>query len=159
MTNPLHSWLADWLPPELHSAALADLQQRLAPPASVSIATSSEGAALNAVRLEAGRRGWRLFRNNLGAMQDPRTGRVVRYGLANESKQMNEAVKSGDLIGPVPMIVEQHHVGRQIALFGSVECKAKGARTDPERIAAQERWRDLVLSMGGYAVITDGSLP
>lgn len=145
-----HEWAADWIPAELRAAALLDLRSRLAPP--VPVATDptprSEAAVLAGVRLEAGRRGWRLFRNNLGAMQDPRTGRVVRYGLANESKAMNDVVKSADLIGWTDK-----------GQFASVEVKGVGARTDADRLAAQERWRDLVLSCGGVAIITDGDLP
>ncbi len=143
MSPILQQWASDWgLPPD----ALADLRQRLAPPAPVAPAApaSSEAAVLNAVRLEAGYRGWRLFRNNVGAMQD-KTGRVVRYGLANESKQMSAAVKSADLIGMTDY-------GRVV----SIECKAPGARTDPERLAAQERWRDLVVACGGIGLIVTG---
>jgi hypothetical protein len=146
--NPLHQWVADWIPADLRAAALADLQQRLAPPAPVSDAKPmSEAAVSNTVRLAAAARGWHLWRNNNGAMQD-KTGRVVRYGLANESKQMSAVVKSADLIGFTDS-------GR----FVSIECKAPGARTDPDRLAAQERWRDLVLAAGGIACITDGELP
>ncbi len=146
--TPLHQWVADWIPADLRAAALADLQQRLAPPAPISSPPArSEAAVLNSVRLEAGRRGWHTFRNNCGAMQD-KTGRVVRYGLANESKQMNSVIASADLIGFTDS-----------GKFVSIEAKAPGARTDPERLAAQERWRDLVLAAGGYAVITDGELP
>lgn len=138
-------WAADWGIP---ADALLDLQARLAPPATITTdaAPRSEAAVLNAVRLAAAQRGWRLFRNNCGAMQD-KTGRVVRYGLANESKQMNAVVKSGDLIG-------WDDTGR----FVSIECKGVGSRTDPDRLAAQERWRDLVAASGGYSVITDGEL-
>ncbi len=144
MSAIVHQWAAEWgIPPD----ALADLQARLAPPAPVTPAASlvRETAVLNAVRLEAGRRGWRLFRNNVGAMQD-KTGRVVRYGLANESKQMSAAVKSADLIGWTP--------SGQIV---SLEIKAPGARTDPERLAAQERWRDLVIACGGIGLIVSGT--
>lgn len=143
-------WAADWgVPPD----AIRDLQQRLAPPAPVvglpgAPTLTSETAVLYHLRLAAGKRGWRMFRNNIGAMQDPRTGRVVRYGLANESKQMSAAVKSADLIGFTDK-----------GQFVSIEAKAPGGRTDPERLAAQERWRDLVLACGGYGVISSGELP
>lgn len=134
-------WAADWgIPPD----AITDLQARLAPePVSTFREYRSEAAVLNSIRLAAAQRGWRLFRNNVGAMQD-KTGRVVRYGLANESKQMNAVVKSGDLIG-------WDDTGR----FVSIECKGVGARTDADRLAAQQRWRDLVAASGGYAIITD----
>lgn len=58
----------------------------------------SEGGVSKRVRLEESRQGNVLWRNNVGACEDAH-GNFIRYGLANESKQMNERVKSSDLIG------------------------------------------------------------
>ena len=70
----------------------------------------SEAAVQNNVRLEASNKGLRLYRNNVGAgyLQD---GRLLRWGIANDSTQMNRSIKSGDLIGIRPIRIEQHHVG------------------------------------------------
>jgi len=55
----------------------------------------SEAAVQTRVRLEASRKGCRLWRNNLGATMDDK-GNFIRYGLANESRQMNNYIKSHD---------------------------------------------------------------
>lgn len=58
----------------------------------------SEAGVQSAVRLEAAQKNILLFRNNVGAFESE-NGRWVRYGLANDSPQMNSKIKSGDLIG------------------------------------------------------------
>lgn len=105
------------------------------------------------VRLEAARRGWMLWRNNVGVLMDSR-GVPVRYGLANDSKKVNENVKSGDLIGIRPVVITPAHVGNVIGQFVSVECKHAGWRPSPTDTheAAQMRWAELVLLAGGHAV-------
>ncbi len=110
------------------------------------------------VRLLASQRGWRLFRNNCGVLPD-RNGRPVRFGLANDSAKLNRDIASADLIGIRPVLILPEHVGRTLGVFASVECKHpdwKPTASD-ERYAAQCRWRDLVLSLGGYAIITNRS--
>jgi hypothetical protein len=117
-------------------------------------AAKSEVAITAEIRLEASRHGWRLWRNNSGAYQDE-TGRLVRYGLANESAQVNRGVKSADLIGIAPHLITPGDVGRTIGIFASVEAKSAGW-TSPRnaRERAQAAWRDLVLGLGGYAIMT-----
>ena len=117
---------------------------------------TSEAAVQAAVRLEAARKGVRLFRNNVGALIDSR-GVPVRYGLANESKQVNEVMKSADLIGWRPMLIEQRHVGTVVAQFVSREVKAVGWRyTGADREPAQLAWAQLVTSGGGDAAFCTG---
>ena len=58
----------------------------------------SESRLQQDARLAAARLGWHLWRNNSGAFEDSK-GRWVRYGLANDSKNLNEVLKSSDLIG------------------------------------------------------------
>lgn len=119
-------------------------------------ATFSESYTQSLVRLEAGRKGLKLWRNNVGALFDAR-GIPVRYGLANDSKQLNEIVKSGDLIGWRPLIITSDHVGHRIAQFVSRECKRPGWKytgTDHER--AQLRWAEAVTADGGDACFVSG---
>ena len=101
---------------------------------------TSEAAVQSAVRLEAARKGVRLFRNNVGALIDSR-GVPVRYGLANESKQVNEVLKSSDLVGWRPFVIGPQHVGLCVAQTVLRECKKVGWRyTGDEHEQAQLNW-------------------
>ncbi len=114
----------------------------------------AESSVQAQIRLLASQRGWRLFRNNVGVMTRE-DGVPVRFGLANDSKQMNAQYKSGDLCGIIPRVITQDMVGKVIGQFASVEVKHpdwKPSEKD-ERYQAQCRWRDLINSLGGYAVI------
>jgi hypothetical protein len=116
----------------------------------------SESAVQSLVRLEAARKGLKLWRNNVGALLDSR-GVPVRYGLANDSQQLNKVVKSGDLIGWRPVLITPAHVGSRIAQFVSRECKRPGwkfAGDDHER--AQLRWAEAVTADGGDACFASG---
>ena len=121
------------------------------------MAGNSESNIQSRTRLAAGAKRWRLYRNNRGALPD-QNGRPVRYGLANDSKQLGDVLKSGDLIGWRPVIITPDMVGKLIAQIVSVECKPsdwKPSEND-EHYQAQKRWADLVNREGGYAVfITD----
>lgn len=117
---------------------------------------NSEAAVQSVVRLEAARKGVRLFRNNVGALIDSR-GVPVRYGLANESKQVNEVMKSADLIGWRPVIIGPEHVGQCFALFVSRECKKVGWHyTGDEHEQAQLAWAQLITAAGGDAMFCTG---
>lgn len=117
---------------------------------------TSEAAVQAAVRLEAASKGVRLFRNNVGALIDSR-GVPVRYGLANESKQVNEVMKSADLIGWRPVVIGPQHVGQCLALFVSREVKAVGWHyTGADREPAQLAWAQLVTAGGGDAAFCTG---
>lgn len=117
---------------------------------------TSEAAVQAAVRLEAARKGVRLFRNNVGALKDER-GRLVRYGLANDSKQLSKVMKSADLIGWRPLLIEPWHVGIVVAQFVSREAKAVGWHyTGADREPAQLAWAQLVTSGGGDAAFCTG---
>lgn len=117
----------------------------------------SEAAVQTNIRLEAARKGVRLFRNNVGAFQDDETGSFVRYGLANESSQVNAVIKSGDLIGIRPLVVTPQMVGGIVGQFVSREAKREGWRySGTERERAQLRWIELIISLGGDAAFASG---
>lgn len=116
----------------------------------------SEAWAQSAVRLEASVKGVKLFRNNVGVLED-KTGRPVRYGLANDSASMNALLKSGDLIGVRPLLIRPEHVGHTFGQFVSREIKAPGWQfTGSGREAAQLAWCNLINSCGGDAAFATG---
>lgn len=117
----------------------------------------SESAIQTNIRLEASRKGIRLWRNNVGVAHDSESGMYVRYGLANESTQMNRVVKSSDLIGIRPVTITPAHVGTVIGQFVSREVKHGAWRyTGTDREVAQLNWINLINSMGGDAMFCNG---
>ena len=112
---------------------------------------NSEAAVQNEIRLEASKAGLRLWRNNVGAIKDER-GVPVRYGLCNDNAQLNASLKSSDLIGIRPVLIQPHHVGTVIGQFVAREVKAPTWRyTATAREMAQLRFLELVTSLGGDA--------
>lgn len=108
------------------------------------------------VRLEAAARGLALWRNNVGALPDPR-GVPVRFGLANDSAAVNANVKSADLIGIRPVLITPDMVGRTIGQFLSREVKAPGwVYRGTARELAQLRWIEIVTAHGGDAAFCTG---
>lgn len=111
----------------------------------------SEAAVQQQVRLEASKRGLRLWRNNNGAAFD-KDGRMIRYGLGNDSASLNKQIKSHDLIGITPHVITGANVGKMVGIFTSYEVKRGDWRfTGTEREVAQRAWMDLVLSLGGIS--------
>lgn len=116
-----------------------------------------ESAVQQRVRLELARMGALAYRNNVGACED-KQGRIIRYGLCNESAQMNRALKSSDLIGVTPVLIQPHHVGRTLGVFTAIECKHSNWHMTPgdARAQAQQRFIDLIRSVGGIGgFVTD----
>lgn len=156
--NDLHEWARRWNIPH---GALRDLQLTFGlytPPLDPAApeADKSEAWAQSMIRLEASEKGVKLFRNNVGALKDER-GRLVRYGLGNDSPRMNEVIKSADLIGIRPVLIQPHHVGHIFGQFVSREVKAPGWQyTGQGREAAQMAWANLVNSCGGDAAFATG---
>jgi len=109
-----------------------------------------ESAVQSHTRLELARAGCLVWRNNVGACED-QSGRIIRYGLCNESAQMNRSLASSDLIGIVPVTITPDMVGKTIGVFAAVECKRSGWHITPgdQRAQAQKRFIDLVRSVGG----------
>jgi len=126
--------------------------------------SASEAAVQTAIRVRAGELGVRPWRNNVGACVDE-TGRLIRYGLANDSAQMQKRLKSSDLVGWVPIKWTQDGFGtpRPVAVFLSVECKRSDWFKDyddpltqcrdkfTDREEAPAKWIDLVRADGGIA--------
>jgi hypothetical protein len=93
------------------------------------------------IRLALGTRtDLRLFRNQVGQLPDPRTGRPVQFGLARGS---------ADLIGWRTITVTPEMVGQQLAVFTSIEVKTERGHVRPE----QHAWQRTVSDAGGIAGI------
>jgi hypothetical protein len=153
----LDEWARTWA---VSDSALADLKARvlnLDGGLPGFVLGTSEAAVQSAVRVEASRAGLRLFRNNVGAFTDPASGSFVRYGLANDSASVNKVLKSADLIGIRPRIIQPQDVGSRFGQFVSFECKRSGwAMGNSDRERAQLNWATFVLSMGGDARFITG---
>ena len=153
----LTEWAARWGVP---AAALDDLRNRMLGldggdprPA----AGPSEARVQAGTRIEASRLGRRVWRNNVGAVIDPDAGVHIRFGLANDSPAVNKVLKSADLIGIAPRIIQPEDIGHMIGQFVSYECKRPGWRyTGTEREVAQNNWASLILSLGGDARFVTG---
>lgn len=154
----LEEWAIQWGVPY---AALHDLRQRMRLDGGdyiPEIRNLPEGEAGTEViiDLEASRKGVLLWKNSVGALEDI-NGRMVRYGLANRSKNENKILKSADRIGCRPELVQPHHVGQIWGRFVSRELKEPGWRyTGTPREVAQLAWANLVLSAGGDACFATG---
>ena len=117
---------------------------------------TNEADVQNLVRLAASKLGVRLFRNNVGASLLA-NGSFVRWGLANDSAEMNRVIKSADLIGIRPVVITPEHVGTTLGQFVSREIKAPNwIARDTDRERAQRAWATLVNSLGGDAAFTSG---
>jgi hypothetical protein len=93
------------------------------------------------IRLALGTRSdLRLFRNQVGQLPDPRTGRPVQFGLTRGS---------ADLIGWRTVIITPDMVGQRIAVFTSIEVKTPTGRVGSE----QQAWLACVQQCGGIAGI------
>lgn len=116
----------------------------------------SEASVVAARRLAASQRGARAWRNNVGAYVDER-GNHIRYGLANDSAQLNTRIKSADLIGIEPVLIGPEHVGTVIGRFFAEECKRPGwvFKGDTHE-TAQQAFLQLVSALGGRGEFKNG---
>lgn len=117
----------------------------------------SETASILRARLEYQNTGLGiLWRNNVGAAKTE-DGRHVRFGLANSSSRINSQFKSSDLIGITEVVISNHHIGRKIGIFTSIEVKKEGWKLrGGDRENAQARWISYVISRGGIAYFSEG---
>lgn len=100
-----------------------------------------------------------LWRNNSGALKDE-TGRLVRYGLGNDSAQINAVIKSSDLIGitPVTAYLASARAWCVLGVFTALEVKPSDWHQVPsdDRATAQAKFHAIVREAGGYAgFVTD----
>ncbi len=155
--NALLQWAKKWgISPE----ALSDLPRILTakPSTPLPVEVQNESGIMGLIRLAGSRENWRLFRNNVGAVHTA-DGRFIRYGLANESKRMNESLKSSDLIGIRPLLIDPTYLGRTVGQFVAIECKRPGWKPgNTEREKAQSRFLTLVQSLGGHGIFSTGGL-
>tara|TARA_A100001391_G_C4990838_1_gene258057 strand:+ start:305 stop:703 length:399 start_codon:yes stop_codon:yes gene_type:complete len=78
----------------------------------------------------------RLFRNQVGQLPDPRTGRYVQFGLAKGSS---------DLVGFKTVKITPEMIGQEVAQFVSIEIKTeRGKLTE-----VQQNWLQKVHDSGG----------
>ncbi len=123
-----------------------------------SIEGESEAAGQTRIRLEATEKGMWLGRNNVGAYSaknPPSPG--TRWGLCNDSPGMNKVIKSADLIGIRPLLIQQYHVGHIVGQFLSREIKKDGwVYKATERELCQLTFAEYVISLGGDAAFATG---
>lgn len=114
----------------------------------------SEAAVQTNIRLEGARINIPMWRNNVGAIQTE--SGWLRYGLCNDSRQLNKKIKSSDLIGIRPVLIESKHVGSLIGQFVAREVKRgdwKYKATEEEQ--AQLKFLEIVLKYGGDAAFAN----
>lgn len=117
----------------------------------------SEADTQNRIRIAIGAMDGRLWRNNSGVHniygKDGKVLRVIRYGLANDSKRDNEDYKSSDTIGYLRRIITQEDVGKMIAQFLAFEVKDPDWHITPSDKRAHAQWNFMsdVISNGGIA--------
>lgn len=148
----LSEWASRWGVPY---AAIADLQARVLGLDGFSVPGvidgSSESAVQSRLRLRASKLGMRLWRNNVGAGYSE-DGSFMRWGLANDSAQLNAVMKSADLIGIRPRVIDPGDVGSIIGQFVSREVKHGAWRySGTAREEAQLNWANLINALGGDA--------
>lgn len=99
-----------------------------------------EKPILDAIMFVASRCGARLFRNNVGMLED-RNGQKVRYGLCTGSS---------DLIGWKEVTVTPEMVGKKVALFVAIEVKTGKMLPTADQI----NFSQAVANAGGISLIT-----
>jgi hypothetical protein len=153
MTLALADWAQRW---QIPAAALDDLCRSCIFTPETDQGVKSEARVQSEVRLEAPRHGVYLFRNNVGAGK-LENGAFMRWGLGNDSTQVNSVLKSADLIGIRKRLITAADVGSYIGQFMSREIKKEAWKyhgTEEEQ--AQVKWATLINAQGGDAKIVQG---
>jgi len=152
-----HPLAASELLTMLHQGSEANLPENAA-------THKQESWSQQRARFEIAKQGGYAFRNNVGATPTKckecgARQRPVRYGLANDSTQMNTRIKSSDLILAIPRKITPDMVGSTIAQFGAVECKKQGWEyTGKVGEAPQLAWLAFIESLGGFARFSTGGV-
>lgn len=111
----------------------------------------TEQELLNLVRLKAQDHNMMLWRNNSGVARSD-AGRPVRFGLANDSKKLNDVFKSSDLIGIKTHTITADDVGKAVGIFVAYEVKRPGWEyTGTSRELAQKAFLDFISRKGGIS--------
>lgn len=101
--------------------------------------SNPESSIVKRIQIAASAAGSRLFRNNVGKLQD-RNGTWIAYGLCPGS---------ADLIGWTPVRVTPDMVGQLIAIFTAIEAKtAKGEVSE-----VQKNFLGVVTQSGGISFV------
>lgn len=154
MTSTLIEWQRKH---GITAEALADLVVMVGLNVPRSTKDTPEARVQDEARLLASKMGWRLFRNNCGALKDE-NGRVVRYGLCNDSSTMNKRIKSSDLIGIRPVVITPDMVGSTIGQFVAREVKKAGWKyRGTKHEEAQLAFGTLIIGLGGDFKFWNGS--
>lgn len=107
---------------------------------------TNEATVQDQVKLASAQAGARLWRNNSGAMKTE-TG-FIRFGLASDIAK----VRSADLIGITPVVVQQHHLGLTLGVFTAPEIKhSTWTYTGDKHEQEQLNFINIVRWSGGYA--------
>lgn len=151
MSEAFETWVKRWGVPQMAIDELAVVLGMVYEPQSLSATNwHLESSLQKQVKHAEAKRGNRMFRNNSGVAFRP--GGAVRFGLGNESEEINKVSKSSDLIGLAPRIITAEDAGKKLAVFRSLEIKKPGwkYRGTPDE-KAQLNWILLVNSLGGEA--------
>ncbi len=117
---------------------------------------SSEAVVQQQTRLEHSKIG-PCWRSNTGAYLDEH-GRMVRYGLSNDSAALNQEIKGSDLICITPTLIQPHMVGYWLGVFTAYEVKPTGWKLTPgdKRGNPQAKFHQIVRDACGFAgFVTD----
>ena len=112
-----------------------------------------ESTVSQEIQIQAMHHQCNLMRNNSGACID-NTGRLVRYGLGNVSKQQTAQIASSDLIGIIKVVITPEMVGQTVGIFTAIEVKKedwKEGKKFSGRERAQNNFIKWVKSNGGVA--------
>lgn len=111
-----------------------------------------EQIAQDEVRLTAASVSMRLLRNNRGAFKNEH-GRLVRFGLGNESEKDKDFLSS-DEIGGTMVTITPEMVGKTVFIFTAIEVKPKGFKMRQFKPGTREygqlKFLEWVVSMGGF---------